>query len=160
MGTFYLSTLLDAVKTTLEAAASLARTDGYDELTEGMHEAPTLQIWPVRNSGTDWTGQTDRLTLGANVLGQGGGGAYKSSVKEYLIYADLYAEVRGASLGEAMVAMVASIEELEEILDRMAYPLFGLADVLSFRWDWEHVTFDYGKVKYVGARFKLWVKIR
>ena len=160
MGTFLLSTLLNAVKTYLGAAASLSRTDGYNELTEGIHEAPTLQIWPVRNSGTDWTGQTDRLTLGASVLGQGGGGAAKSSAKEYLIYADLYAEVRGASLGEAMMTMVTGIEELEEILDRMAYPLFGLDDVLSFRWDWEHVTFDYGKVRYVGARFKIWVRIR
>ena len=156
MGTYVLGTVVKAVGTALFAAASLRRTQQYDQITEGMQDYPTLQVWPVSNTGTSWNSQTDRLTFGGPVGPDLA--IQKLSVKEYLIYADLYVQQR-AHIGESMSKLVATIDELENILDTQPCPPFGLDSLFSFQWRWDHATFDYGNVLYVGARFIITIRM-
>lgn len=146
MATYTLDELIDGIETVLGAAASLSRSQTYDEITEGIHDAPLLQVYPEENLGTSYASATDALTLSG-----------KHSVKEYLIHADLYAQQR-AHIGEDMAALVTGINELEDILEAHHTARFNLAFVISFRWSWRRVTFDYGGVMYVGARFFITVE--
>jgi hypothetical protein len=122
------------------------QSQAADEITEGIHDYPLLQTWMAENTGTDWTGETDRETLSG-----------KHSIKEYLIHSDLYVEQR-AHVGQAMGQLLETLNEHEDILDDLSYPLFGLSFVTSFRWSWRHVTFEYGGVQYTGARFSITVR--
>jgi len=148
MATYTLDNLLNGVHDTLAAAASLVRdqSQAADEITEGIHDYPLLQTWMAENTGTDWTGETDRVTLSGT-----------HSIKEYLIYSDLYVEQR-AHVAQAMGALLATINEIEDILDTQTYNLFSLNYVTSMRWSWRHVTFEYGGVQYTGARFSITVR--
>jgi hypothetical protein len=148
MATYTLDELLNGVHDTLAAASSLVRDESQaeDEITEGIHDWPLLQTWMAENTGTDWTGETDRVTLSG-----------KHSVKEYLLYSDLYVEQR-AHVGQAMGKLLYVINEFEDILDTQSYNLFGLDYVTSMRWSWRQVTFEYGGVKYTGARFSITVR--
>lgn len=147
MATYTLDELIDTIEAALSTAASLKRSQTYDELSEGIPgDCPLLQVYPEENTGTDAITATDRQTLSG-----------KHSIKEYLIHADLYAQQR-RHIGEDMRSLVTAINELEDILDTRTYDLFGLSYVMSFRWHWRRVTFVYGAVEYVGARFFLTVR--
>ena len=146
MSTYTLDELIDGIETVLSAAPSLVRSQTYDELTEGIHEYPLLQVYPEENPGTDWATNTDRITLTG-----------VHSLKEYIIHADLYARAR-SHIAEDMKQLVDSINELEDILDTQGCPPFDLDFVRSFRWSWSRVTFRYGDVDYVGARFRITVR--
>lgn len=148
----YVADLILAIATALGAAPSLLRTQyagalaAGTRLTEGMQDYPTLQIYPEANTTTDWTGETDRISLSG-----------KHSVKEYVIHADLLARPR-SHIDEDMAQVVISANELEDILDTMTYPLFARAYILSFQWSWHWVVFSYAGVKYAGARFVLTIR--
>jgi hypothetical protein len=140
-----LDTIVDAIETTLGAAALLARSETYDELTEGIPDIPMLQVWPV-SSNTDVTTGNDRKTFGA-----------VRRVSLVTINADVYARQR-SHIGEDMGALVPLITQIETILEAQTggSVLFGLTDqIKAFRWRWEHVTFtsENDNYKYVGARF-------
>lgn len=155
MGTYTLDALVDAIETTLSAAASLVRSQTYDELTEGIHEYPMLQVYPAGNTGTSWGSETDRYTFRGPIAGTAT--TMYHSIKEYTIYADVYARQR-AHIDEDMGKMVTTVNEIEDILDMQPCPPFGRSEIFSFRWSWDHVTFDYGGVMYVGARFVITVR--
>lgn len=159
MAVYTLADLILAIATTLGAAPSLTRTQyagttiPVSRMTEGMADAPTLQIYPEENTTTDWTGETDRATLTG-----------KHSIKEYTIHADLLARQR-SQIDEDMAQLVTSIDEIENILDTQAYQnvpagagLFGRLYVTSFQWSWHRVVFGYAGVDYMGARFVLVVR--
>lgn len=151
-----LAQVIDAVETVLSAAPSLARSESYDELTEGIEDLPMLMVYPESNA-TDSTGQTDRTSFG----GRGGAEDKPTRVKNYVIMADLYAAQR-AVLGQDMSQLVETVNELEIILeDQDVKPYFGLADIKSFNWSWNRVTLVYTdpEIKYVGARFVIGLKI-
>ena len=153
---YILGEIVNSVEATLSAAASLERSQSYDELTEGMQDYPTLQVYPSANTGGSWDSQTHRLTFGGPV--PAGGVVRKHvSVKEYTIHADLYARQR-SHIGEDMAQLVDTINELEDILDTQEYPLFGRTDLYSFRWSWAQVTWDYAGVMYLGAQFIITVR--
>jgi hypothetical protein len=119
MATYTLDALLDAIEGIMDDAASLVRSQTYDELTEGIHDYPLLQVYPEENTGTDWTGETDRVTLSG-----------KHSIKEYTVHGDIYARQR-SNIAEDMKKCVDVANEMENILDNLSYPLFGLACVTS-----------------------------
>jgi len=146
MGVYSLGDLVDAIESTLSVAAALERSQSYDELTEGMADYPTLQVYPEENAGTSGFSSTDRISLSG-----------KHSVKEYLIHADLLAHPR-AEIGEDMARLVEAIDDLEDILDTQAYPLFGAEYITSFRWSWKRVVFSYAGAEYMGARFFITVR--
>lgn len=152
MAIYTLADLILAIATTLGAAPSLTRTEYAGSTaagtrpTEGMSDFPTLQVYPEANTTTDWTGETDRVTLSG-----------KHSIKEYQIRADLYVRQR-SHIDEDMAALVIGIDEFENILDTQTYPLFNRLYITSYQWSWSRVTFRYGHVDYVGARFVLVVR--
>lgn len=148
MATYTLDDLVDAVHDDIAAAASLARDESQaqDEITEGIHDYPLLMTWIAENLGTSFESDTDRLSLSG-----------RHSVKEYLIHSDLYVEQR-AHVGQAMGQLLETINEIEDILDTRAYPLFSRDYITSFRWAWRQVTFEYGGALYTGARFSIVVR--
>lgn len=148
MAIYTLDQLVNGVHDTLAAASSLVRdqSQAEDEITEGIHDYPLLQTWMAENLGTDYTGDTDRVTLSG-----------EHSIKEYLVHSDLYIEQR-AHVGEAMGQLLVTINEIEDILDTQSYSLFGLNFVTSMRWSWRQVTFEYGGALYTGARFFITVR--
>lgn len=146
MALYDIRTLIDAVAATLGAAPSVARLQSYDKISEGMQDYPTLQVYAEENTGTDWSTETDRITLDG-----------EHSLKQYLIYADLYARQR-SHIAEDMAQLYESINELEDILDTQDdCPPFGETYITSFRWSWRRVVFEYAgtDLKYVGARFSI-----
>lgn len=159
MAVYTIADLILAIATTLGAAPSLTRTQyagttaAVSRLTEGAEDVPLLQVYPEANTTTDWTGETDRITLDG-----------KHSIKEYVIHADLLARQR-SHIDEDMAQLVASIDEFENILDTQVYQnvpggagLFGRLYITSFQWSWHRVVFDYAGVGYVGARFPLVIR--
>ena len=97
MSTYLLGDIVDGIASTLGAAASLVGTQSYDELKEGIHDYPILQVYPEANPGTSRDSETHKLTLST-----------KHTVKEYTIHADLYAHVRG-NIGDDMLLLVNAI---------------------------------------------------
>ena len=139
----------DAIESTLGAAASLARSQSYNELTEGMNDAPTLQVYPEEGS-QDPTGNTDRSTFKAGVR-----------QTELTIHADLYARQR-SNIGEDMAKLVTCLDEFVTIFEAQdAKPYFGLVGIKAFSWSWSRVVFQYGDPgqSYMGARFIVRVRI-
>lgn len=148
MATYTLDELVNGVHDALAAASSLVRDESQaeDEITEGIHDYPLLQTWLAENVGTSYESETDKLSLSG-----------EHSVKEYLVYSDLYVEQR-AHVGQAMGQLLVSINEIEDILDNQTCPPFNLSFVLTTRWSWRQVTFEYGGVLYTGARFSVIVR--
>jgi len=149
MTTVTLDSIVDAIETTLSAAASLQRSQTYDELSEGIPDLPLLQVWPV-SGNTDAISTNDRTSFGG-----------VRRVGFYTIHADAYAQQR-AHLGEDMAKLVPLITEIETILEAQTGPQyfgFDSTQIKSFRWRWEHVTFtsEGDNYKYVGARFVIYV---
>lgn len=143
---YNLGDIVDGIESTLSAAPSLIRTESYNELTEGIHDYPMLQVYPEANIGTSRDSETHKLTLQT-----------KHTIKEYTIHADLYAHVRG-NIGEDMERLVDAIDDIEDILDAQQCDPFGVESIISFRWSWNRVVFTYGGFDYVGARFLLTVR--
>lgn len=145
MATYSLADVVDAIEATLSAAPSLARSQSFNEMTEGIHrpDTPLLQTYPEENTGTSGFSDTDRISLSG-----------KHSLKQYLIHADLYATPR-SSIGEDMKRLVKTIDELEDILDNQSYPCFGVDCITSFQWSWRRVVFSYAGTEFMGARFSI-----
>jgi len=152
MAVYTIADLILAIATTLGAAPSLVRTQyagttaAVSRMTEGIEDVPLLQVYPEANTTTDWTGETDRITLNG-----------KHSIKEYTIHADLLARQR-SQIDEDMAQLVPLLDEFEGILDNMTYPLFNRLYITSFQWSWHRVVFRYANVDYVGARFPLVIR--
>ncbi len=152
-----LAQIVDAIEDTLDAATTLATSQTYDELTEGMQDTPTLQVYPESNEQVSADSGTDRRTFG------GKGGVENKPVREkvYVIHADYYARQR-SHMGEDMTALVDGIDAMEDVLeDEDTGPFFGLDGIKALTWSWSRVTFIYGDemIRYVGARFiiRVWV---
>ncbi len=141
--------ICNAVESTLSTAAGLVRTQSYDELTEGMQDAPTLQVYP--ESGLqDPMGNADRTTFKAGVR-----------QTELVVHADLYARQR-SNLGEDMAKLVTVLDQLITILEAQdTKPYFGLTGIKAFAWSWSRVIFQYGDPgqSFMGARFILRLRI-
>ena len=104
MGVLLLSAICDGIKDTLVDGVNIARGQSYNELTESMNDWPTLQVYPDQNA-VDAQQGTDRATF------QGG-----IRVKDYVIFADLYARQR-SDIAEDMSAVVDAIDFLEGIFE-------------------------------------------
>lgn len=145
------SAICDAIEATLSTAAGLARSQSYDELTEGMNDTPTLQVYP-ESGGQDVTTNTDRTTFRAGL-----------QQEEIVINADLYARQR-SHIGEDMAQLVTSLDAIRAVLKiQKTGNYFGMADkgIKAFAWTWQRVIFTYGESaqKYVGVRFVLTLRM-
>lgn len=133
----------DALTTTLGAAASLIRSQSYDELTEGMADTPTMQIY-FEEWASDPTTTDDRHTF------RGGG-----RVTEILYHVDVYVN-QSANIGEDMARIAITVDEIIAILQSQnVKPYFGLDGIKAFRWRCVRAVFNYADADYRGVRFYL-----
>jgi len=150
MARITLQSVNDAIESTLSAATTLARSQSYDELTEGIPDLPLLQVYPEA-WGPARTGRTHAIT---------GGGAVRNT--EWVFHADYYARIR-SSIGEDMAALVPGIDAIEAVLEaQQSKPYFGLAEIESFNWEGSRVIFQYGGdalQQYMGARYVITVRV-
>lgn len=149
MGTITDQEICDAIRDTLKEAASLFRWQSYNELSEGMPDTPTLQVY-WETDITDPTGSADRLTFKAGMR-----------LTQKIFHADLYACQR-KHLGEDMEQLLETKNEIEAIiLAQNTKPYFGLDGIKAFQYSATRVTFNYGDpaVNYVGARFAITITI-
>ena len=143
-----LAQMCDAIESTLDDATTLKRSQSYDGLTEGVHTTPLLQVYP-QSGGQDPSGTADRTTFSAGVR-----------QTEVVVYADYYAAERGTSIGEEMGRLVDGIDAITNIVEGQDQkPYFNLVGIKGFSWRWDRVTFDYGGVRYVGARFMFTLRV-
>lgn len=139
----------DAIADTLSAATGLQRTQRHDELTDGMTDTPTLQVYWQRDV-TDPQGTTSMTTFSTGV-----------QQVEMTYHADLFARQR-SHIGDDMTVLYSVMQAVREALEgETTKPYFGLAGIQAFRWSAERVTFEYGdpSLPYVGARYTIMVRV-
>ena len=142
-----LAQICDGIETALGAATTVARSQSYDELTEGVHDTPLLQVYPEGGSQSA-DSATDRYTFG--------GGVRQS---QFTIHADYYAAQR-VDIGQDMKALVDGIDAIQNELEAQDRTRFGYSDSnLAFRWEWNRVQFQYNEANYMGARFIITVTV-
>ena len=125
------------------AAALAARAQNFDELTEGMNDTPTFQVYPEGMDPASSESATQTFTLRSGVIQE-----------THVIHVDYYARQR-SHLGEDMAALVVGLDAICPALEGAGCPPFGLDGIKSFQWSWSRVLFDYAAVAYVGVRFVL-----
>lgn len=143
------ASLCNSIATTLGAAASLRRTQSFDELTEGMNTLPTLQVYP-----SNWN-MDDRSGVSQSTFR----GGVKRSLNIY--NADVYVR-RRSDLPTDVAKTVEVADELDAIfVAQNTKPYFGDDNIAQFHWEGSQVTLIYGEpeVKYSGLRYiiTLWV---
>lgn len=154
--TLALSQICTAIKDTLEGAMSaslLARAYNFDELPEGINDAPSLMVYWQSTVNDALRGETDRWTF-AN-----------RRVKDLAFHVDFFANPRN-NLDENNATLTEAASEIIDILEMEALscaeykhcPPFGLCGLKTFLWQGERVVFDWGGVLYFGARFIITVR--
>lgn len=142
--------VIDAIESTLSAAAEVDYSQSYDELSEGIQDSKVLQVyWDASNQDAVNT-TIDRTTFQAGVR-----------QTDMTIIADYYAHRRG-NLAEDMDKLVTGIDSIIAILEAQdTKPYFGLSGIKAFSWSAQRVTFSYGDAtqQYMGARFTFIVRI-
>ena len=136
LGIQTLIAICDAVESHLGDATGIARSQSYDELTEGMNTTPTLAVYP--QSGA---------TVYQHTFRQG------VRITHATIHIDIIAKQRADLKGD-MAVLVPLIDAVQTEIEkeREGY-LFGLDGVQWGDWRWERVVFDMAGVEYIGARF-------
>jgi hypothetical protein len=127
----------------------IERAQSYDELSDGMTDVPTLQVYP-EGGGQDAQFENDRTTFGAGIR-----------QTDFTIFVDYYARQR-SHIGEDMKALVDGIDAIQNIFEEQDYqPYFGLDGIKSWEWRWDKVTFVYGDpgLPFIGARFTVIVRV-
>lgn len=145
--------LCDAVATTLGAAASIVRTQSYDELTESYPpgDLPLMQVYPESGEQDPFSGQTAQSSFRG-----------VTRVTEVLLHVDVPCRAR-SHLGLDMASVLSVVGEVVTILEaQKVKPYFGQDRIMGFRWQWQRVTFmrdGTPEVKYLGFRVLLWLKV-
>ena len=154
--TLALAQICTAIKETLEdgmSAALLARAYNFDELPEGINDAPSLMVYWQGVTNDALRQETDRWTFAGR------------RVKDMVFHVDFFANPRN-NLEENNETLTNAASEIIDILEMESMecveyghcPPFGLCALKSFHWTGERVVFDYGGVIYYGARFVLTVR--
>lgn len=137
------------IKATLKEAEGVVTSASYDELTEGIPplDCPRLHVYP-----SSWScqpgGRTDRTAYGAGV-----------QLMSVEVTVNLYARLR-SQLDEDMEATIDLIDALIVVLQEQEKPpFFGVAGIQSFAWDGRRSTLPYADSFYMGARFRIYVRI-
>lgn len=140
--------MCDAVETALAAATGLTYTQSYDELSEGMANVPTLQVYWDHDEEASVGGDTEVITFGGN------------TAQVYVLHLDLYAARRSQ-----LKTDMQTVHDLVDACDAVIYaqaaasPPFGVSRVQYFQWTWERALFEYASASYMGARCTLSVGV-
>jgi len=138
----------DGLMVTLNAGAPAVPliAQSYDELTEGLHDTPTVHVYPMTGS-TDYTSDVDRYTFG---------GTRKATEYEFRLMA--FARPR-SHIGEDMEATVRLWDAIETVLEDIECDYFGIADIRNIAWSiGPPVDIPYGGADYVGFEVRLIVR--
>ncbi len=140
--------IADLITTTLGAAAAVVVSQSANQLTEGLHELPAIQVYPTRWE-VDIAQETDRSSFGAGIR-----------QTELVFIVDVYAH-RRTELAEDMGTMMTVTDEIDALLDAQVSSLFGNADIKAFHWFAELASFEYGgsNVRYTGARYTITIEV-
>jgi hypothetical protein len=148
--------ICDAVHTSLGlalvAAGDLVRSQNAaatansgEQLTEGINDRNTLQVYPEEQTPVSFGSATQKITLGATPYIH----------EEFIVHADYYCQQR-ANLGEDMANLVTGIDAIRANLKTQNCPNpFSLMGIPNFQWSWQRVVFEYAGANYIGARFRL-----
>ncbi len=139
-----------AIKDTLAVADGLVRSQNYNELSEGMNDYPTMQVY--WNSGeTDATNAVDRSSFG---------GGIKPPVRQadLQFYVDVYATQR-SDLAEDNDKLTTMASNIWTVLDQQVNPPYGLSAIRAHHWTAQRVNFQYGDETYPGVRFIISVRV-
>jgi hypothetical protein len=137
------------IATTLSAATGLTYAQAFDDLTDGMQDTPTLQVY-WEDMAQDPSTSNDRTSFRAGVR--------QTSIT---IFADLYAHQR-AHMAEDMAILMPLVDAIRVELEKQdTQPLVGTSLIKSFSWSARRVTFTYGdpNINYIAARFTLTVRV-
>lgn len=139
--------ILTAVSSALAGISGIQRVQGYNELTEGMNDTPTIQIY-LEEYEYDASTNNDRRSFSAGLR-----------VEEFLIYIDIYGRQR-SQLAEDMEAAVVALDLVRaRLLAIQTYPFFPtVPQVKSMKLlRARRVNFTYGdpKVSYLGYQLPL-----
>ncbi len=149
MATVSTADINTALLTTLGAAANLIRTQDFDEITEGMQDTPTLQVYP-ETLGSDVTTNTDRSTFG---------GGLKQT--DTIFNADVLVNQR-SNIGEDMAKVLPLTDQIVEILQSQnKKPYFDInpkTAIKAFSWTANRVIFSYAAVDFIGVRFVITIR--
>lgn len=118
----------------------------YNELTEGMQDAPAVQVYWEEVEGA-LPGNTSRTTLS---------GAIRHS--KYLFHIDLYARQR-SQLAEDMTAVLEWVDAIETSLQGQNRNFFGVDGVREFHYVARRKLFSAGGVLYAGAQVDVTVHV-
>ena len=147
--------ICDAIADTLGAAAGIQKTQRPGELTEGLDNQVTLQVYPD-SGGQDAATGDDRTTFKAGM-----------QQEEVVVIADLYVRQR-SHIGEDMAALITMLDAMRTTLKAIKVaPLFSLRQtnnnpaIKTFAWNWRRVLFEYGDPlqRYVGLRLTLTLRL-
>jgi len=134
--------MCDAIEGKLSVASGIARSESYDELTEGQHEDLLLQVWPQSGSPVSTDSRTQKVTLNNAEI-----------VEEIIIFADVYRPRR--HLGEDMKALVGGVDAIRAIMKVQDCPPFDLTGIRTFKWSWAIGSFEYQGVTDLRGRFTI-----
>jgi len=136
-----------AIKTTLEAAAGLTRSQDFNELTEGMADTPTLQVYFESWEAVETT--TERSTMR--------GGVEQVSI---VFHADVLGAPRGPDLGEEMARLQPVVDQIIDILQaQKTKPYFGLVGIRAMHWSANRVLIDYNGELFIACRFIITIRV-
>ncbi len=157
MGNLLTTTMCNAVANTLFTIDALKSgvVQKPGELSEGIVEAPTVQVYPDEASPITLSGQTERTSFGTPDHEK------MKRQTDFIIHIDLYARQRKA-IGEDMAALINLIDPIiAKMEEQSVAPFFGIDGVRAFSWTSQRVTFIYGdaQVPYIGWRWILTFRV-
>jgi len=132
--------ICNAIESTIGTAIGALVTQSYDELTEGVNETPTMQVYPMTGEPRNETAQS---TYGRGIV-----------ITDESYAVDIYTRQR-SQLAEDMESIVDMIPLVETVLEAQKQKPFGVDGLKAHNWSWDVVTFEYAGIGYAGVRFMI-----
>ena len=142
-----LAEICDGIKDGFSSAANLRVSQSYDELTEGIHDFPLMQVYPSRGHA-DAANANDRTTFSGGIR-----------QTEFVIVADIYVSPM-ADIAEDMADTVALIDQLWDLCeDQTSADFFDITGCRSWNWSFDYATLIYAGISYRGVRWTFTIRV-
>ena len=149
MAVITLGQICNAIAVSLATVPQLLRVQTYTQITEAVHpgDAPCARVYMTAGR-CDWQDDTDRATFQAGVR-----------VKQFELVVDVPCQQR-IEIAEDLTATIDTANAVEDMLETLQPPFFGVTGVNALRWEWELFIYEQlGEVDMVGfqLRITVWV---
>lgn len=151
-GSITIGQICDAIAAVVATSSGINRVQSYNQITEGMQDHPTAQIYP-ESAEVSWRSDTDTLSFCGGV-----------QAMNMIVRVDLIGDER-AHAGQNWGTIIDVASALHDTLVAEGNctdgrcPHFGLDGIQSFRFTWQRVLFTYATVLHVGMRFELQIRV-